>query len=77
MADYRKERSLEGTPTWAVAVVCFVLVVISILIEHLIHLVGHVSLHMIFVTDKLIVAHLIPNFCQPDFFYTSICFLFK
>uniref|UniRef100_A0A7N0V711 Uncharacterized protein n=1 Tax=Kalanchoe fedtschenkoi TaxID=63787 RepID=A0A7N0V711_KALFE len=44
MADYRKERSLEGTPTWAVAVVCFVLVVISIFIEHLIHLVGHVSL---------------------------------
>ncbi|CAM8920371.1 unnamed protein product [Rhodiola kirilowii] len=41
MADYRKERSLEGTPTWAVAVVCFILVLISIFIEQLIHLVGH------------------------------------
>ncbi|XP_068667568.1 MLO-like protein 6 [Aristolochia californica] len=35
-----KERSLEETPTWAVAVVCLVLVVISIFIEHAIHLLG-------------------------------------
>ncbi|KAG5533232.1 hypothetical protein RHGRI_027439 [Rhododendron griersonianum] len=34
------ERSLEDTPTWAVAVVCFVLVLVSIVIEHLIHLIG-------------------------------------
>ncbi|KAM3375770.1 MLO-like protein 6 [Capsicum galapagoense] len=33
-------RSLEQTPTWAVAVVCFVLVAISIVIEHIIHLIG-------------------------------------
>ncbi|OVA18109.1 Mlo-related protein [Macleaya cordata] len=33
-------RSLEQTPTWAVAVVCFALVVISIIIEHIIHLIG-------------------------------------
>ncbi|KAK9124307.1 hypothetical protein Sjap_013909 [Stephania japonica] len=33
-------RSLEQTPTWAVAVVCFVLVVISIIIEYIIHLIG-------------------------------------
>ncbi|KAL6967287.1 hypothetical protein U1Q18_033090 [Sarracenia purpurea var. burkii] len=33
-------RSLEETPTWAVAVVCFVLVAISIVIEHIIHLIG-------------------------------------
>ncbi|GMI81635.1 MILDEW RESISTANCE LOCUS O 6 [Hibiscus trionum] len=33
-------RSLEETPTWAVAVVCFVLVVISIIIEHIIHMIG-------------------------------------
>ncbi|KAL9661329.1 hypothetical protein QQ045_026153 [Rhodiola kirilowii] len=41
MADYRKERTLEGTPTWAVAVVCFVLVAISLVIEKLIHHLGH------------------------------------
>lgn len=41
MADYRKERSLEGTPTWAVAIVCFVLVAISLFIEKLIHHLGH------------------------------------
>ncbi|KAK4578863.1 hypothetical protein RGQ29_028796 [Quercus rubra] len=34
------ERSLEHTPTWAVAVVCFVLVVISLFIEHIIHIIG-------------------------------------
>ncbi|KAJ6357903.1 hypothetical protein OIU78_005687 [Salix suchowensis] len=34
-----KAQSLEQTPTWAVAVVCFVLVAISIVIEHLIHVV--------------------------------------
>ena len=37
------ERSLEHTPTWAVAVVCFVLVVISLFIEHIIHIIGKVS----------------------------------
>ncbi|XP_042408577.1 MLO-like protein 6 [Zingiber officinale] len=33
-------RSMEETPTWAVAVVCLVIVVISVLIEHAIHLLG-------------------------------------
>ncbi|XP_078432609.1 MLO-like protein 12 [Wolffia australiana] len=33
-------RSLEDTPTWAVAIVCLALVVISIFIEYLINLVG-------------------------------------
>nr|GLL41044.1 hypothetical protein VITISV_032771 [Ipomoea trifida] len=33
-------RSLEETPTWAVAAVCFVLVAISIVIEYVIHLIG-------------------------------------
>ncbi|VVB17473.1 unnamed protein product [Arabis nemorensis] len=36
-----KERSLEETPTWAVAVVCFVLLFISIMIEYFLHFVGH------------------------------------
>nr|QDF82851.1 MLO1 [Pisum sativum]QDF82852.1 MLO1 [Pisum sativum] len=30
-----KERTLEETPTWAVAVVCLVLLAVSILIEHI------------------------------------------
>ncbi|KAM1406415.1 hypothetical protein ACFXTH_001091 [Malus domestica] len=34
------ERSLEETPTWAVAVVCFVLLAVSIVIERMIHLIG-------------------------------------
>ncbi|GMJ02794.1 MILDEW RESISTANCE LOCUS O 12 [Hibiscus trionum] len=37
---YSKERSLEETPTWAVAVVCAIFVVISILIEHGINSLG-------------------------------------
>jgi len=36
------ERSLEETPTWAFAVVCFVLLAISIIIEHVIHAIGKV-----------------------------------
>lgn len=37
-------RSLEETPTWAVALVCFVLVAISIVIEHIFHVIGKVRL---------------------------------
>ncbi|GAA0155079.1 hypothetical protein Leryth_000672 [Lithospermum erythrorhizon] len=40
MAGATGGRSLEDTPTWAVAVVCFVLVAISIIIEYIIHLIG-------------------------------------
>ncbi|CAK7327428.1 unnamed protein product [Dovyalis caffra] len=40
MAGGSGGRSLEQTPTWAVAVVCFVLVSISIIIEYIIHLIG-------------------------------------
>lgn len=43
MAAGAKDRSLEQTPTWAVAVVCFVLLLISIIIEHIIHLIGKVN----------------------------------
>ncbi|XP_074369488.1 MLO protein homolog 1-like [Apium graveolens] len=34
------ERSLKETPSWAVALVCTVFIVISILIEHAIHILG-------------------------------------
>ncbi|XP_038902930.1 MLO-like protein 6 [Benincasa hispida] len=40
MAGGGAGRSLEETPTWAVAAVCFVLVLISIIIEHILHLIG-------------------------------------
>ena len=45
MADpfKEKEKSLEETATWAVAVVCFVLIVISLFIERLIDKIGTVS----------------------------------
>lgn len=42
MAGGSEGRSLEETPTWAVAVVCFVLVAVSIVIEYIIHLIGKV-----------------------------------
>ena len=42
MAAAAGGRTLEETPTWAVAVVCFILVLISIIIEHIIHLIGKV-----------------------------------
>ena len=37
------DRSLEQTPTWAVAVVCFAFVVISLILEQSIHRVSSVS----------------------------------
>ncbi|KAE8687135.1 MLO-like protein 2 [Hibiscus syriacus] len=40
MAGASRGRSLEETPTWAVAVVCFVLVLISVIIEYMIHMIG-------------------------------------
>ncbi|KMZ56963.1 MLO-like protein 6 [Zostera marina] len=41
MDDYAtKQKSLEETPTWAVAVVCFILVAISLVIEKLLHHLG-------------------------------------
>ncbi|KAI3511755.1 hypothetical protein L1887_18913 [Cichorium endivia] len=41
MAGGTDGRSLEQTPTWAVATVCFVLIIISIFIEQIIHMIGH------------------------------------
>ncbi|KAB2074067.1 hypothetical protein ES319_A07G127700v1 [Gossypium barbadense] len=40
MAGGSGGRTLEETPTWAVAVVCFALVLISIIIEHILHMIG-------------------------------------
>ncbi|KAL2239813.1 UNVERIFIED_CONTAM: MLO-like protein 3, partial [Sesamum indicum] len=34
-------RSLQETPTWALATVCFVFIFLGIFIEYLIHLAGH------------------------------------
>ncbi|KAI3517945.1 hypothetical protein L1887_06193 [Cichorium endivia] len=39
-AGSSSERSLEQTPTWAVALVCLVFVIISVIIEHGIHSIG-------------------------------------
>ncbi|KAI4382332.1 hypothetical protein MLD38_008309 [Melastoma candidum] len=40
MAAGSSGRTLEQTPTWAVAIVCFVLVLISIIIEQIIHVIA-------------------------------------
>ncbi|KVI09340.1 hypothetical protein Ccrd_012256 [Cynara cardunculus var. scolymus] len=40
MGGASEARSLEQTPAWAVATVCFVLVLVSIVIEQIIHLIG-------------------------------------
>ncbi|XP_059455812.1 MLO-like protein 6 [Corylus avellana] len=40
MADKQKESTMEETSTWAVAAVCFVLLAISIFIEHILHAIG-------------------------------------
>lgn len=38
--------SLQDTPTWALATVCFVFISLGIFIDHLIHLFGRVSYSM-------------------------------
>lgn len=45
MADYSNstQRSLEYAPTWALATVSTVFVVISFAVERLLHWLGHVS----------------------------------
>ncbi|EEF39797.1 Protein MLO, putative [Ricinus communis] len=40
MAEEVEERTLQTTPTWAVATVCFILIFISITIEQLLHLLA-------------------------------------
>lgn len=47
-------RSLEETPTWAVALVCFVLLAISLVIEHFIHLIGKVLIIYIYTFSLLV-----------------------
>jgi mlo protein len=37
-------RELDQTPTWAVAAVCAVIVVLSIILEEVLHMVGEVWL---------------------------------
>lgn len=39
-------RTLDVTPTWAVAAVCAIIVIISILLEKLIHKIAKVHLHL-------------------------------
>lgn len=39
-AESVEELTLESTPTWAVATVCFVLILVSVFLEHLIHLLA-------------------------------------
>lgn len=40
------ERSLEFSPTWALAAVATVFVIISFLVERLLHWLGHVRVHL-------------------------------
>lgn len=35
-------RELDQTPTWALATVCFIIIIISIVLEKVLHMIGHV-----------------------------------
>lgn len=37
-------RELDQTPTWAVAVVCAVIILISIILEKVLHMIGEVTI---------------------------------
>lgn len=44
----RSGRDLNATPTWAVALVCSIIVVISTLLEKVLHIVGGVNIFFSF-----------------------------
>lgn len=46
--------SLEYTSTWVVAVVCFVIVLLSLCAERALHKLGKVSKFLVFVMDTII-----------------------
>jgi mlo protein len=56
MAVAKKESTMEETSTWAVAAVCFVLLAISIFIEHIIHAIGKVSCSALLLTVSVFVC---------------------
>ena len=60
-------RQLDQTPTWAVGLVCAVIVIFSILLEKILHYIGHVSLYSIAVTDFLIIDSSSCNFNKAHF----------
>lgn len=69
--------TLEYTPTWAVAVVCFVLVSVSILIEHGLHLLAQVCLSSLLFFNAIgrLVKLFVVNCCIFIFYFLKICFL--
>ncbi|XVF19481.1 hypothetical protein REPUB_Repub11eG0114400 [Reevesia pubescens] len=76
-------RTLQQTPTWAVATVCFVIISLSILIEHLIHLVskwlkGHRKTALFEAVEKLRSVLMVLGFMSliltvTQNFITKIC----
>lgn len=44
------ERQLDQTPTWAVGLVCAVIVIISVCLEKVLHRIGHVTLFSVALT---------------------------
>lgn len=72
-ADEGGGRSLEETPTWAVSLVCFVLVAISILIEHIIHLIGKVIINCLAILFPIIII----IYSEIYFFTNGFCYFFE
>ena len=51
-------KTLEETPTWVVVVVCFVLLIVSIVIEHIIHgIVKVIKLDKVYVLLQSLSIH--------------------
>lgn len=73
-ADEGGGRSLEETPTWAVSLVCFVLVAISILIEHIIHLIGKVIINCLAILFPIIIIII---YSEIYFFTNGFCYFFE
>ncbi|KAH9797140.1 MLO-like protein 12 [Citrus sinensis] len=57
-----EERSIEVTPTWAVATVCLMLISVSVLIEHLLHLLAKALCVPLFRPDDVGVHVIDPDY---------------
>lgn len=61
-----KPRQLDQTPTWAVASVCAIIILISIVLEKVLHHIGSVIL-LFFAFNFIVFCHLVDEFVCLNF----------
>lgn len=65
-------RALDETPTWAVGAVCAAIILISIILEKVLHRTGEVYLFLFILHYLLIIIYSFPFFCYLILFFPSL-----